>query len=216
MVIEKMSDFFTARVDGYDEHMLSEVEGCKEAYGKVAELLSDTVCLLDLGCGTGLELDEVFKRNPSVHVTGIDLTPAMLTKLRQKHPDKNMTLINASYLDCEFGTGTYDAVISFQTLHHFSPEVKLGLYEKVFKALKTGGHYIECDYMVTTKEDEDFYFGENKRIRAEQGIPDGEFYHYDTPCTIDHQIKLLSEAGFPSVKMIWRVGNTTIVIARNL
>ncbi|WP_404989166.1 hypothetical protein [Clostridium culturomicium] len=32
--MEKMSDFFTARVEGYDEHMLTNVEGCKEAYKK--------------------------------------------------------------------------------------------------------------------------------------------------------------------------------------
>lgn len=51
-----MSDFFAARVDGYDEHMLNDVEGCKDAYIKLAELLpQDTVELLDLGCGTGLE-----------------------------------------------------------------------------------------------------------------------------------------------------------------
>lgn len=30
MVIEQMSDFFTARVDGYDEHMLHSDKGCKE------------------------------------------------------------------------------------------------------------------------------------------------------------------------------------------
>ena len=30
MGIEQMSDFFTARVDGYDEHMLNNVEGCKD------------------------------------------------------------------------------------------------------------------------------------------------------------------------------------------
>ncbi len=35
MQIEKMSDFFTSRVDGYDEHMLNEVEGCKDAYVKM-------------------------------------------------------------------------------------------------------------------------------------------------------------------------------------
>ena len=35
--LEKMSDFFTARVAGYDEHMLTEVKGCKEGYIKELE-----------------------------------------------------------------------------------------------------------------------------------------------------------------------------------
>jgi predicted TPR repeat methyltransferase len=33
--------------------------------------------LLDLGCGTDLELEEIFRHNSDVHVTGIDLTQAM-------------------------------------------------------------------------------------------------------------------------------------------
>lgn len=214
MQIEQMSDFFTARVDGYDEHMIDQVEGCKEGYVKMAEFLpKDANQILDLGCGTGLELDEIFKTKPFINVTGIDLTQAMLDKLKQKHPDKKLSLINASYFDYDFGTCKYDAVISFQTMHHFSHVDKLKLYSKVFDALKTGGQYIECDYMVGSQEEEDFYYSENKRIRKEQGIPAGEFYHFDTPCTIDNQIEMLSKAGFNTVKMSWRVENTTIIVA---
>lgn len=215
MPIEQMSEFFTARVAGYDEHMIKEVAGCKEGYIKMAELLpKETIELLDLGCGTGLELDEIFKTKPFINVTGIDLTQAMLDKLKQKHPDKNLSLINASYFDHNFGTSKYNAAISFQTLHHFSQEDKLKLYLKVFDALKTNGQYIECDYMVQNQQEEDFYYSENKRIRKEQNIPDEEFYHYDTPCTIDNQIKLLSKAGFKAVKTNWRMENTTIIVAK--
>lgn len=50
--MEKMDEFFTARVEGYDEHMLNEVGGCREAYEKMAELIPDgTENILDLGCG---------------------------------------------------------------------------------------------------------------------------------------------------------------------
>jgi histidine ammonia-lyase len=38
--------------------------------------------------------------------------------------------------------------------------------------------------------------------------------YYDTPCTIDNQIKLLSNAGFKTVKMNWKMENTTIIIAK--
>jgi len=68
--------------------------------------------------------------------------------------------------------------------------------------------------MVIKQEDEDFYFSENNRIRKEQGIPDGEFYHYDTPCTVDNQIEMLCKTGFKTVRMIWRVENTTIIVAQ--
>ncbi len=216
-MIEKMSDFFTARVNGYDSHMINEVTGCKEGYQKMAELLPGTVVnLLDLGCGTGLELDEIFKIYPNIKVTGIDLTEAMLDVLKQKHPDKDMTLINASYFDYNFGIRRFDAIISFQTMHHFPHIKKIELYSRIYSALKPGGKYIECDYMVIDQKDEDFYFKENERIRHEQNIQDSEFYHYDTPCTVDNQLKMLRIANFEKVEMVWRVENTTIIVAEKV
>lgn len=216
MPIERMDKFFTARVDGYDEHMTNNVEGCAEGYRQMAKLLpAHTKSLLDLGCGTGLELEEIFKRFPDACVTGIDLTRAMLEKLKEKFPSKALVLINGNYFDVDFGVEPFDAAVSFQTLHHFTHEEKLGLYMKIHKSLRIGGCYIECDYMVTDQNDEDFYYSENRRIRSEQGIPEGEFYHYDTPCTVNNQLKLLRQAGFYSVKQVWRMENTTIIIAEN-
>ena len=209
-----MDDFFAARIDKYEEYMLNNVGSCKEGYIEMARLLPQGVTtLLDLGCGTGLELDEIFKKNPDVVVTGIDLTQVMLDKLKEKHADKNIRLICANYFDYEFEKETFDAAISFQTMHHFSHEDKMKLYSRINKALKVGGQYIECDYMIADQTEEDFHFVENKRIRREQGIGENEFYHYDTPCTIENQIKLLLHAGFDDVRKVWRKENTTIIIA---
>lgn len=213
-MLEKMADFFTARVDEYDNHMMNDVVGCKEGYIKMAELLPETVVnLLDLGCGTGLELDEIFKIRPNIKVTGVDLSKAMLGVLKQKHPNQDLTLINANYFDYDFGIEWFDAIISFQTMHHFSHEQKIQLYSRIYSALKPGGKYIEGDYMVIEQKDEDYNFKESVRIRNEQNITDGEFYHYDTPCTIENQLKMLRLAKFEKVEMVWRIENSTIVVA---
>lgn len=79
---------------------------------------------------------------------------------------------------------------------------KAGLYTKIHKALRSKGMYIECDYMVTDQSVEDKLFAENARLRREMNIQDGEFYHFDTPCTIDNQIAMLKKAGFSSVEMV--------------
>jgi SAM-dependent methyltransferase len=214
MMLEKMEEFFTARLAGYDRHMLDNVPGCKEGYSKMATLLPDNVVtLVDLGCGTGLELDEIFKTHPDIKVTGIDLTEAMLDMLKRKHPDKDMTLIYESYFDYDFGIEKFDAAISFQTMHHFTQDKKKELYTRICSALKPGGRYIECDYMIVEQKEEDFHFMENERIRKEENIPEGEFYHYDTPCTIDNQVKMLRAAGFTEVEKVWRKENTTIIVA---
>lgn len=212
--LEEMSEFFTARLSEYDEHMLSCVEGCREGYIKMAELVpKNAKTLLDLGCGTGLELYEIFKRIPDMEVTGVDLTAAMLQRLREKYPDKKLNLICGDYFTVPFGRD-FDCAISFQTMHHFRKEKKAELYKKIYSALADKGVYIECDYMVLTQQEEDLWFAENDRIRKEQGIGEDEFYHYDTPCTIDNQITLLKRAGFKDVKMTFRQENTTMLIAR--
>lgn len=212
--MEKMDCFFAARVEGYDEHMLNNVNGCKEGYIEMSKLIPRSCCsLLDLGCGTGLELDEILKVMPDIEITGIDLTRAMLDKLRAKHPDKKMQLICGSYFDVPFGITKYDCAISFQTMHHFSHAAKISLYNKIYEALTQGGVYIECDYMVEDQEEEDFYYEENARIRKELGIPDHEFYHYDTPCTIQNQSSMLHMAGFATVEKVFRIENTTILVA---
>lgn len=68
--------------------------------------------------------------------------------------------------------------------------------------------------MITDSAEEAFHFAENERIRKEQNIPEGEFYHYDTPCTIDTQLRLFREAGFCDAEMVWRMENTTIIVAK--
>lgn len=130
-MLEKMEDFFTARLDGYDEHMLHMIEGAAEFYPYTASLLPKAggARVLDLGCGTGLELEEYFRLNSDARVTGIDLTPAMLRVLKKKFPDRELTLVCASYFDTPLGEGEYDAAVSVESLHHFTVEDKLGLYK---------------------------------------------------------------------------------------
>lgn len=212
--LEYMSDFFERRVEGYDEHMLNDVEGCKEGYKEMARLVPEnTKSILDPGCGTGLELDEIFKSFPDVSVTGIDLCKAMLDKLREKHNDKNITLICGDYFTVPFGEDKFDCAVSFQTMHHFSHEKKTELYRKICSSLKEKGVYIECDYMVETQAEEDRWFRENERLRKENNIPEGVFCHYDTPCTVDNQIKMLKKAGFTKAEKVFRIENTTIIYA---
>lgn len=214
MQLEEMSAFFTARAAEYDAHMLEEVQGCKEGYRRLAEEVPQTASsLLDLGCGTGLELAEIFQRLPGLHVTGIDLTQAMLDRLADKYSQHSLTLLCGDYFSLPFGEEAYDAVISFQTLHHFSHAEKKKLYTKIFRALRPQGLYLECDYMVETQAEEDFYFTENARLRQEQGIPPEAFFHYDTPCTVGNQVRLLHAAGFARAESLWREGNTTLLRA---
>ena len=217
MELEEMTAFFTSRLDLYDEHMLREVPGCRAGYARMAALLPEgTARLLDLGCGTGLELEPIFARFPALRVTGVDLTAAMLDRLRAKFPDRDLTLIRGSYVGMDFGRERYDAAVSFETLHHLEPEEKGALYRRVWEALTPEGVYLECDYIAATAEEEAALRLEHRRLRMEAGVGGDTLYHFDIPCTLEHQKVLLEAAGFVQVTAEPLEGDTVLLTARKV
>lgn len=209
-MLEKMDAFFNKRVDGYEAHQLHVIDGAQEFYPYTAAALpmQENARVLDLGCGTGLELDFYLARNPTARVTGIDLAEGMLKVLKNKFPDKELTTICGSYFDIPFGEECYDAAVSVESFHHFPKEKKTSLYQKVFRALKQRGYLILTDYFAETEEQESFYRQELLRLKAEQGIRDDGFYHYDTPLTVKHETEALLEAGFSCVEVLNSWGAT--------
>lgn len=209
-MLETMSDFFAARLEGYDQHMLTEIESAREFYAfTAAQLPTQANCrVLDLGCGTGLELEAYFARNPHAVVTGIDLCKPMLDALLQKMPDKALTLIHGSYFDVPFGESVFDAAVSVESLHHFTKEQKIPLYAKLHAALKPDGYWILTDYFALSDREERTHRANLLAQKAAQGITDDAFYHYDTPLTVQHETEALQAAGFGSVQILHQWGST--------
>lgn len=209
-MLERMNDFFDKRLDGYDEHMMTNIESSDVFYPYTADRLpkTDGAKILDLGCGTGLELEHYFKLNPSAKITGIDLTESMLNALKNKFPEKDLTLTCGSYFEVPLDENDFDAAVSVESLHHFTKEEKTPLYAKLHRALKDSGYFILTDYFALSDEDERTFRNELLRLKKEQGIDDNEFYHYDTPLTVAHETEALLEAGFSSVEMLNSWGAT--------
>ena len=204
MKLERMDDFFAARVDGYDEHMRTTIEGASDFYAYTASLLpmNSGKRVLDLGYGTGLELEEYFRLNPDAEVTGIDLSEAMLKALKEKFPDRRINLLIGSYFDVPFGEKAYDAAVSVESLHHFPAEQKVMLYRKLHAALKDNGCFVLTDYFAESEELEKEYFQNLKQLKKEQGLSEDEFFHYDTPLIVEHETQALKQAGFSYVPVV--------------
>ena len=213
-MLEKMGAFFEARLDGYDKHMMTNIQSAEEFYPFTARCLPQTpgAKILDLGCGTGLELGEYFDLNPTARITGIDLAAGMLRALEEKFPDRNMTLICDSYFDVPFGED-FDGAVSVESLHHFTQAEKIPLYHKLRDALKDGGAFILTDYFSLSDEEEHHHRAALARLKAEQGITDDEFYHYDTPLTVQHETEALLAAGFATVEVLRNWGQTFTIRA---
>ena len=215
MKLEEMAAFFDSRLDGYDEHMLTNIAGAEEFYPFTAAQLPAMpgAAIMDLGCGTGLELESYFRINPRARITGIDLAAGMLRALREKFPEKELNLIRGSYFDVPFGESVFDGAVSVESLHHFTKEEKIPLYTKLHRALKPGGVFVLTDYFSLSEEEENFARAELLRLKAEQGLGDNEFYHYDTPLTVAHELEALKLAGFSKIQVLQNWGATCCILA---
>lgn len=214
-MLETMRDFFNHRLDGYEAHQLEAIQGAREFYPLTAACLpqKENARLLDLGCGTGLELETYLASHPTAEVTGIDLAEEMLEAFRMKFPDRALTLLQGSYFTIPFGERCYDAAVSVESLHHFTKAEKIPLYRKVLRALKPEGYFIITDYFAASEEQENYFRAELLRLRQAQGIHDEEFYHYDTPLTVAHEMQALQEAGFSQVELLKRWDTTCLLRA---
>ena len=218
---ESMGAFFDARAAGYNNHMLS---GCssEEDYKKLGGCFPTTaepVRILDIGCGTGIELEYIWAQMPNAQITCVDVSRGMLDVLLKNHPDSHdrIVIMEASYLDWEYPDDAFDFVVSNMTLHHLRPEEKVEVYRKILSTLKPGGAYIEGDFIVDALMARQY---ERRYEIITARLPDkakaGE-YHIDIPCTLDVQKKLLRDAGFSVVEVLddnINRGNGAILKAR--
>lgn len=211
---EKMAEFFDVRAMTYDAHM-RQVLDVPAFYQAVASSIMPTdapVTILDLGCGTGLELEYIFARAPRALVTGIDLSAGMLDQLRERfavYADQ-LTLIQDSYLTRPFPAAIYQYACAVQTLHHLQPEEKAALFARIHASLQSGGIFIDGDFTVSPEEEKS---RRSQYLALQTDLPTG-IYHIDIPCAENTECALLHEAGFAQVDIKYRAENCTVFIAR--
>lgn len=195
--LEEMSSFFDTRIDDYVPHM----ERWVSAYEIFPKYIPPQVkTILDLGCGTGLELDHIIPAFPEADITGIDLSSVMLNELSSKFP--SVHIIQADYCKYPFDSNKYDAVISFESLHHLLSEQKLRLYSKIKSCLKETGVFINCDYFACCDEEETLLLTTLAERREKSPVLCDKYVHFDIPLTLKHEADLLESAGFSSCEAL--------------
>jgi len=205
--LEPMGDFFNARASKYDEVHTSHISGGLATKDLVARYLpSSTSDILDLGCGTGLELPAIFARFPEAHVVGIDLAEDMLALLHERCAGFDVQTLCMSYFDYPFPQNQFDAVVSVMSLHHFTTAQKLDLYARVRESLKPGGVFLNCDYFIGNPLRVWLNFTRLRLLRQEPGAT-----HFDTPLTAKQEMNILWQAGFEDVQVLWKQDNTQVI-----
>ncbi len=209
-----MDDFFNKRAAGYDNHMQENVSNYNEFYPKIAEDIQNTdqvVKILDIGCGTGIELEYVFQKVPKAEITCLDLSTEMLNKLIDKYEDKReqINTVIDSYLSYNFPKNPFDYILSVMTVHHLKYANKLQLYKNIYNALSIGGKYIEGDYIVSPSKEKKLL---QKYEEQTANLTDADMgkYHIDIPFSLKTQKELFQKAGFKDFNLIYQKGEAGI------
>ena len=160
--------------------------------------------ILDLGCGTGLEIEALLESAPNASITGVDLSENMLEGLRARYADhmNQITLVTDSYLTMPLGRQAYDYALSVMAAHHVLHDTKRELYKRIRAALKPGGKYIEGDSVIPTVLEPQFLAEYHEQVAGLPQAEDGQ-YHIDVPFSIETQRALLLEAGFQDFQVLW-------------
>ncbi len=135
---------FTKAAKIYETENAGVYEMCKKDYPPILEEIRKEKfeSLLDAGCGTAPMLSLLTKEYPDKHYVGLDLTPEMIRKAKEKKLPNTEFVVG----DCEnlpFEPESFDIVINSQSFHHYpNPQ---NFFNSVYKVLKKGGCLILRD-----------------------------------------------------------------------
>jgi len=101
----------------------------------------------DLGCGSGRLVIELARGAAGLHVTGVDLSAALLDQARQHATAAGVTsrtdFRTGDASSTPFADGSLDLVVSTLSLHHWSDPV--AVLNEVARILKPGGAFMIFD-----------------------------------------------------------------------
>lgn len=129
---------------------------------EIHQLLIDTAHItpadevLDVACGPGLVACEVAK--VARHVTGIDLTPAMIEQARRRQQSlglANLTWVRGDAQPLPFADASFCRVVTRYSFHHFTDSK--GVFAEMVRVCKPGGRVTVCDVFTTSAGQAELY-----------------------------------------------------------
>lgn len=113
----------------------------EEKIQKIKTFLTTEKVVLDIGCGTGSQCDDI--AGNVKQVTGIDISRKLLAIAEQRKAERkldNVEFLQTSLFDERFRSGSFDVVTAFYVLHFF--EDIDAVFKRIHDLLKPDGLFI--------------------------------------------------------------------------
>lgn len=111
--------------------------------------------ILELGCGTGAVIGELYKRGLAESYYGIDYSDEAIAYLKTVHPNIQCAVADVMAPPYIFDNDIFDVIICSHTIEHLEDPVLF---------LETIGERFQFDYLVAEVPLEDLFFGRVKAL----------------------------------------------------
>ena len=205
-------DAFNKASDDYDKYRKQAIPNMDLYYNTLIELTIDydRPKILDLGAGTGILTQLLYKQHPDSQITLLDMSKDMLNVARQKFADKDFRYIEADYLNYDFEE-KYDLVVSSLSIHHLTDDKKQVLYKRIYDILNDDGLFINADQVCgQTTDTEQIYKQKDATHLDNQDMPEEEKEILrkrrllDKPAKLTDTIQWYTDIGYRNVDVYYK------------
>jgi tRNA (cmo5U34)-methyltransferase len=218
---------FDLEASGYDRTAQSSMPGYSDLHRTliwgIPFVPTRAFRVLELGVGTGTLTAQILEGFPHAHVTGVDLSPRMITRARTKlRPYRDRVELVAGDLGA-FDERPYDVVVSALAIHHLRDSEKWRLFRRIFRCLPPGGYFGDADDHLPEDPIFDTRYAQIASMLPSQGgrtaawtSPQAVWHEhekFDRPSTLTAELSSLTRAGFQHVGVPWRFFGQAVVWA---
>ncbi len=133
--------FWNLIASKYAASPIADVVAYQKKIEKLKSYLSLEDYVLDIGCGTGTQCDDL--ANSVKHVTGIDISNKLLAIAEKRKVEREITnveFVQTTVFDERFDSGSFNVVLAFYVLHFFEDLDEV--LRRIYDLLKPGGFFI--------------------------------------------------------------------------
>lgn len=133
--------FWNLIASKYAASPIADIPAYQNKIEKLQSYLSPTDTLLDIGCGTGTQCNDL---SDSAHqITGIDISSKLLAIAEERKLERgidNVEFIQTTVFDERFKDESFDFVTAFYVLHFF--EDFDGVIKRIYNLIKPDGLFV--------------------------------------------------------------------------
>lgn len=142
---QKVNNYYRFHSKIYDATRWSFLFGRRSLIREIPDLPANPR-ILEIGCGTGYNIQHLQERYPQAQITGIDHSTAMLNKARKKIGDiKQICLLNTAYGSQELNQQSFDLILLSYSLTMMGTSTA-SVFNHLHRDLKPGGLIAVVDF----------------------------------------------------------------------